>query len=88
MNKEEFERLVKQCMDSGWFTSEENARRYVERYCSCKRNPTTTEQVCTVMPKKVDDVIEKWNLESDVIENSEEGNKEPEAKSSGLKWLY
>lgn len=73
MNKEEFERLVKQCMDSGWFTSEENARRYVERYC---------------MPKKVDDVIEKWNLESDVIENSKEGNKEPEAKSSGLKWLY
>lgn len=73
MNKEEFERLVKQCMDSGWFTSEENARRYVERYC---------------MPKKVEDVVEQWNLESDVFDNSKEGNKEPEEKSSGLKWLY
>lgn len=47
------EQLIKQCMDSGWFTSEENARRYVERYC---------------MPKKVEDVIEQWNLESDVFD--------------------
>lgn len=49
MTKEE---LIKQCMDSGWFSSEENARRYVEQYC---------------MPKKVKDIVEEWNLESDVF---------------------
>lgn len=49
MTKEE---LIKQCVDSGWFTSEENARRYVEQYC---------------MPKKVKDIVEEWNLESDVF---------------------
>ena len=49
MTKEE---LIKQCMDSGWFTSEENARRYVEQYCK---------------PKKVEDVVKQWNLESDVF---------------------
>ena len=49
MTKEE---LIKQCMDSGWFASEENARRYVEQYCK---------------PKKVEDVVKQWNLESDVF---------------------
>lgn len=51
------EDLIKQCMDSGWFTSEENAHRYVERYC---------------MPKKVEDVIEKWNLKSEVFDTKED----------------
>lgn len=54
MTKEE---LIKQCMDSGWFTSEENARRYVERYCK---------------PKKVEDVIEQWNLKSEVFDTKED----------------
>ena len=50
MTKEE---LIKQCMDSGWFTSEENARRYVEQYCK---------------HKKVEDVVKQWNLESNVFD--------------------
>lgn len=54
MTKEE---LIKQCMDSGWFTSEENARRYVEQYCK---------------PKKVEDVIEQWNLKSEVFDTKED----------------
>lgn len=61
MKKEE---LIKQCMDSGWFTSEESACRYVEQYCK---------------PKKVKDVIEQWNLESDVF--SEEVNNEATTES-------
>lgn len=55
MNK--FDELVKQCMDSGWFTSEENARRYVERYC---------------MPKKVEDVVKKYFKEYDIFDNDDD----------------
>lgn len=52
MNK--FDELVKQCMDSGWFTSEENARRYVERSCT---------------PKKVEDVVKKYSKEYVIFDN-------------------
>ena len=44
-------------MDSGWFTSEENARRYVEQYC---------------MPKKVEDVVKKYSNEYDIFEIKED----------------
>lgn len=33
------EELVKQCMDSGWFKSEEAARRYVIQNCIPKPEP-------------------------------------------------
>lgn len=52
---EKLDELVKQCMDSGWFTSEENARRYVERYC---------------IPKKVEDVVKKYSKEYDIFDNN------------------
>ena len=55
MNK--FDELVKQCMDSGWFTSEENARRYVERYC---------------MPKKVEDVVKKYSKEYNIFDHDDD----------------
>ena len=59
MNK--FDELLKQCMDSGWFTSEENARRYVERYC---------------MPKKVEDVVKKYSKEYNIFDNDNDDNDE------------
>ena len=35
----DIEELVKQCMDSGWFKTEENARRYVMQNCIPKPEP-------------------------------------------------
>lgn len=35
----DIEELVKQCMDSGWFKTEENARRYVMQNCIPKSEP-------------------------------------------------
>lgn len=58
---EKLDELVKQCMDSGWFTSEENARRYVERYC---------------IPKKVEDVVKKYSEEYDIFDNNNDDDKE------------
>ena len=58
---EKLDELVKQCMDSGWFTSEENARRYVERYC---------------IPKKVEDVVKKYSKEYDIFDNNNDDDKE------------
>ena len=33
----EIETLIKQCMDTGWFKSEETARNYVMKYCIAKK---------------------------------------------------
>ena len=35
----DIEELVKKCMDSGWFKTEENARRYVMQNCIPKPEP-------------------------------------------------
>lgn len=48
----DIEELVKQCLDSGWFQSEEKAREYVMTWCVPKTQPAMVDEVKDVFEDK------------------------------------